>query len=71
MDEHVRYEYDGGMFSMVTNGSNIGTHKKVLVAIIGQLTEEDFLDEDDLIEIEQKIQAIRKQKYKGVWYYGE
>lgn len=71
MDEHVRYEYDDGMFSMTTDGSNIGTHKTVLIAIIGQLAEEDFLDEDDLIEIEQKIKAIRKQKFKGVWYYGE
>lgn len=71
MDEHVKYEYDGGMVSITTNGSNIGTHKKVIVAIVGELVAVDMLDEENLIEIEQKIQAIRKQKFKGVWYYGE
>ena len=71
MGEQVKYEYKDGNLSIELVEGYSDTHNKAVMAIIGALAEEDIIDEENLIEIEQKIKAIRKQKFKGVWYYGE
>jgi len=67
-EEFVEYKVKDGNVSITLNAGNYETHARSVIAIIGELAEWGLIDEEHLFEIIKKTEAIRKQKYKGVYY---